>query len=87
VTDRGSFNSHTYSFEELVAECASAFLAAQAGISSQVIDNSAAYIQSWARKLRSEPQWMVNAASQAAKAADLILGKQAREHAVQAEAA
>ncbi len=75
VTDRNAFASHTYSFEELVAECASAFLAAQAGISSQVIDNSAAYIQSWASKLRSEPKWMVNAASQAAKAADLILGK------------
>ncbi len=75
VTDRNAFASHTYSFEELVAECASAFLAAQAGISSEVIDNSAAYIKSWARKLRSEPKWMVNAASQAAKAADLILGK------------
>jgi antirestriction protein ArdC len=75
VTDRNSFASHTYSFEELVAECASAFLAAQAGISSEVIDNSAAYIQSWASKLRSEPKWMVNAASQAAKAADLILGR------------
>jgi antirestriction protein ArdC len=75
VVDCNAFASHTYSFEELVAECTSAFLAAQAGISSEVIDNSAAYIQSWARKLRSEPKWMVNAASQAAKAADLILGK------------
>ena len=75
VVDPSSFASHTYSFEELVAECASAFLAAHAGISSEVIDNSAAYIGSWSRKLRSEPKWIVNASAQAAKAADLILGK------------
>lgn len=75
VVDPSSFASHTYSFEELVAECGAAFLCAHAGISSQVIDNSAAYIQSWASKLRSEPRWIVDAASKAAKAADFILGK------------
>jgi antirestriction protein ArdC len=75
VVDPSSFASHIYSFEELVAECGAAFLCAHAGISSQVIDNSAAYIQSWASKLRSEPRWIVDAASKAAKAADFILGK------------
>lgn len=75
VVDPSSFASHTYSFEELVAECGAAFLCAHAGISAQVIENSAAYIQSWARKLRSEPKWILDAASKAAKAADLILGK------------
>ncbi len=87
VVDRNSFNSHGYSFEELVAECGSAFLCAQAGIAPATLNNSAAYIASWAKRLSHEPKWMVNAASQAAKAADLILGKQARENVAQAEAA
>jgi antirestriction protein ArdC len=86
VVDAIRFSSHDYSFEELVAECGAAFLCGHAGISAQVIDNSAAYIASWARKLRAEPRWIVEAAGQAAKAADLILGKQARA-VVDAEAA
>lgn len=75
VVDPTSFASHTYSFEELVAECGAAFLCAHAGIASQVIDNSAAYIAHWSRALKSEPRWMVDAASKAARAADLVLGK------------
>ena len=75
VVDPASFAGHAYSFEELVAECGAAFLCAHAGISSQVIANSAAYIEHWSARLRAEPKWMVIAASQAAKAADLILGK------------
>jgi len=75
VINQGSFAAHGYAFEELVAECTSAFLAAHAGISLATLDNSAAYIASWAKKLRSEPRWIVDAASQAAKAADRILGR------------
>jgi antirestriction protein ArdC len=80
VVDPIRFSSHDYSFEELVAECGSAFLCGQAGISAQVIDNSAAYISSWARRLRAEPRWIVEAAGQAAKAADLILGKASKSN-------
>lgn len=87
VVDASRFASHTYSFEELVAECGAAFLCAHAGISSQVIDNSAAYIQSWARKLRSEPKWIVDAASKASRAADLILGKLPMKNAEPSQAA
>lgn len=75
VVDSTRFASHTYSEEELVAECGAAFLCAHAGVASQVIDNSAAYIAHWSRALKSEPRWMVDAASKAARAADLILGK------------
>jgi len=75
VVDATRFATHDYSFEELVAECGSAFLAAHAGIAPATLANSAAYIASWARKLKSEPRWIVEAASQAAKAADLILGR------------
>lgn len=74
VTDPTRFGSHDYSFEELVAECGAAFLAARAGIAPKTIDNSAAYIASWTKRLTSEPRWIVDAAAQAAKAADRIAG-------------
>lgn len=75
VVGPSSFASHAYSFEELIAECGAAFLCGQAGIASSTLDNSAAYIQHWAKVLRAEPQWIVQAAAQAAKASDLVLGK------------
>jgi antirestriction protein ArdC len=80
VTDPSFFASHEYSLEELVAECGAAFLCAEAGVSPTTLTNSAAYIASWVKQLRHEPKWILNAASQAAKAADLILGR-ARERA------
>ena len=86
ITDASLFASHAYSFEELIAECGAAFLCTQAGIASATLDNSAAYIAHWSKLLRSEPRWLVTAASQAAKAADLILGKQARANAEAAAA-
>jgi antirestriction protein ArdC len=79
VMDHSSFSSHAYSQEELVAECASAFLAAEAGISAKVIENSAAYIGHWIKVLRAEPRMMVHAAAQAAKAADMILDRMSKE--------
>lgn len=78
VTDRTAFASHEYSYEELVAECGAAFLCAQAGIAPATLENSAAYIAQWSKRLRGEPRWLLQAASQAAKAADLILGTRAR---------
>jgi antirestriction protein ArdC len=75
VTDPIAFGSHGYSFEELVAECSSAFLCAEAGISAATLQNSAAYIGSWIKRLQSEPRWVVQAAAQASKAADLVLGR------------
>lgn len=79
VMDHSGFASHAYSQEELVAEITSAFLAAEAGISASVIENSASYIAHWIKVLRSEPRWIVNASAQAAKAADMILGRATRE--------
>lgn len=67
------FGSHAYSFEELIAEITAAFLCGRAGIDTATIENSAAYLASWHRKLKSEPKWMVQAAGKASKAADYIL--------------
>lgn len=72
ITNPIKFGSHDYSFEELVAECGSAFLCGRAGIGNRVIDNQAAYISSWVGKLKSEPRWIVEASSKAAKAVDYI---------------
>jgi antirestriction protein ArdC len=87
VTDPISYASHSYSFEELIAECTAAFLCSQGGIAASTIDNSAAYIASWSKVLRADPRMVIQASAQAAKAADLILGKLASEREEQAAAA
>jgi antirestriction protein ArdC len=68
----------TYAFEELVAEMGAALLCGQAGIDSTV-ENSAAYLRSWAQYLRTDSKAAVRAAGQAQRAADLILGVTFRE--------
>jgi len=73
--DRGfgtAFGDHRYSREELVAEFTASFLAAVSGI-ERTVDNSASYLQSWAKALKADPKALIQAASQAQKAADLIL--------------
>ena len=74
VTGIAAFGSETYSKEELVAEITAAMLCGVTGIENSTIDNSAAYIQSWSRKLKDDPKLIVTAASQAQKAADYIQG-------------
>ena len=75
VVDPMRFADHGYAQEELCAEIGAAFLCAHAGIDNATLTNSAAYIQSWIRRLRSEPRWIVDAAAQASKAADFIMGE------------
>lgn len=70
----GSFGSGLYAKEELVAEMGAAFLCGHVGIVDRTIDNSAAYIASWLQRLSDDPKLVVNAAAQAQKAADFILG-------------
>jgi antirestriction protein ArdC len=75
VTNLTFFGSHEYSKEELVAEMGAAFLAGHAGISTDgLVQNSAAYLHSWAKKLGEEPKLIVQAASCAQRAVDHILG-------------
>lgn len=73
------FGDHSYSKEELVAEMGSAYLCAITGISDPVIENQAAYIQGWLKKLKNDPAMVVQAASQAQKAADYIIGNNVQE--------
>lgn len=69
-----AFGSKEYSREELVAEMGSAFLSTSAGLdTSKTLDNSVAYLQSWIKKLQNDPKMIVQASSQAEKAAEYIL--------------
>jgi antirestriction protein ArdC len=68
------FGSSDYSKEELVAELGAAFLAATAGISPPTIEQSAAYIDNWRKKLRGDKKMIVQAAGAGQRAADHILG-------------
>ena len=75
ITEAAPFGSPTYSFEEMIAEMSAAYLCAEAGISPAVLENQAAYIAGWLKKLRDDRKLVVHAAAQAQKAADFILNR------------
>ena len=68
------FGSEKYSKEELVAEIGASFLCARCGIENKTIDNSAAYIQGWLKRLNNDKTLIISASAQAQKAVDYILG-------------
>lgn len=70
ATEGGEFHCN----EELIAEMGAAMLCGITGIEMAIIDNSAAYIASWLRRLRNDKRLVVQAAGQAQKAADCIQG-------------
>jgi antirestriction protein ArdC len=74
LTEFERFGDNNYSREELVAEMGAAFLAGYCGIENQTLDNSAAYLANWLDALKNDPRMVLVAASQAQRAADLILG-------------
>ena len=75
IANPARFASHAYSEEELVAEMGATMLAGYAGIASEEADeNSAAYLDTWLKKLKAEPRMLVTAGALAAKAVDLIRG-------------
>ena len=64
-----------YSKEELIAEMGASFLCAFTGIENpDLINNSAAYLQSWLQVFKQDKTMLVKAASQAQKAVDFIIG-------------
>jgi len=66
--------SHEYSQEELVAEFTSAMLCAMAGIGQEVVENQAAYISGWHKRLKGDPEALVFASRNATKAFNHITG-------------
>jgi antirestriction protein ArdC len=77
LIDMCRFGDTNYSKEELVAEMGATFLCGIAGIENKTIDNSAAYLASWIKKLQQDPRLLVQAGSAAQKAVDYILGVKA----------
>lgn len=73
IVDVAPFGSHTYSKEELIAEMGAAFLCGHAGIVDHTVENSAAYVAAWLKRLRKDVKLVVTAAAQAQRAADFIL--------------
>lgn len=74
ILEGAAFGSATYSLEELVAEIASAMVARATGIDPN-IEQSAAYCEGWASRLKDDPKLFIRAAGMAQKAADAILGE------------
>ena len=68
------FGSPDYSKEELVAEVGAVYLCAAAGISQPTLEQTAAYLEGWIGRFRQDKKLIVQAAGQAQRAADLILG-------------
>lgn len=75
-------------FEELIAEIGACFLCAHIGATPDR-DNSAAYVASWLKALKSDKRFIFRAASQAQRAADYALQRGrpqlAAPHAIAAE--
>jgi antirestriction protein ArdC len=66
VMRRGELGPIDLSREELVAEFTSSYLCAEAQIEPATIENSAAYIENWARVLKDDRRALVVAAGRAA---------------------
>ena len=84
---RGPFGGSSYGKEELVAEMAAAFLCAAGGIGPATVENSAAYLNGWAKALKGDKRLVVNAAAAGQKAADWVLGIKPEHHAAAAKPA
>ena len=75
ITEFDFFGSHQYADEELVAEFGASFLCAVTGVERDAtVENSAAYIAGWRKRLEDDPKVIVYAAQRGQKAADFIIG-------------
>lgn len=76
VMDKAAaFGSSTYGQEELVAEMGSAMLYSIAGLGDHpVLENSAAYIDSWAKAIKADNRLILRSANQAQRAAEFLQG-------------
>jgi antirestriction protein ArdC len=75
ISKAHAFGDAVYSKEELTAELGSAFLCANAGISTQTLNDSAAYLNGWLNILKKKPQYLFSCSSNAKKASDFILNE------------
>ena len=75
ITEPNKFGSIPYSKEELIAEMGASFLSAEVGINySEIVENNAAYLQGWLKKLKEDKRFIFRAAAKAQQATKYILG-------------
>lgn len=67
------YDTHKYSEEELVAEFGASFMCGITEVSMPNVENSAAYIQHWVEKLKSNKKILFSASSQAQYAMKYVL--------------
>lgn len=70
----GAWGTDAYAAEELRAEICSAWLCAELGITT-LMDNHAAYVGSWIKKLREDKFEIFRAAKDARRMVDLLAGR------------
>ena len=59
---------------ELIAEIAACYLTSELGIpNAEQIENHAAYLQSWLKSMKNDPNFIFKAAKQASKVTDFLL--------------
>lgn len=64
-----------YGFGELVAEIGSCFLMGELNMpTTENLENHAAYLKSWLKRMNDDPKFIFRAAAQSSKATDYILG-------------
>lgn len=70
----GTMSTESYSREELVAELGAAMVSAVVGVQTPAtLENAAAYIAGWRRRIAEDPKAVVWAAGRAQRAADMVL--------------
>lgn len=85
IVEFGGFGSPTYSYEELIAETASAFTASELGLDNEtVMANHASYLAGWASKIKEDPKALFKAFNEAEQASDFILQRHPMQLEVQA---
>lgn len=76
---QSKFGNEAYAREELVAELGAAFLCADLGITPEVREDHAPYVESWLKVLQNDPRAIFSAAAHAQRAADYLSGLQPKE--------
>jgi antirestriction protein ArdC len=69
------FGDDAYAFEELVAELGAAFVVGHVGFVDAMIEDHAAYVESWLKVLKNDKTAIFTASKQASLAYDFIIGK------------
>ncbi len=76
------FGNKDYSFEELIAELGASYLCGESGILFFTLNNSAAYIKGWKKRLREfiqeDNKFFLKATSKAQEAADFMLQRDSK---------